>query len=305
MKTGLLKLIGLSLCAAGLAGCSHCHKNSSCPPSGGGLGLFRPRPAAPPPGAVPPPVPAGAVAVPPGAGSWPPAPINGQPPVNGFQPPPGSFPAPPPPAPAGSFQPPPPATSGFNGSVPPGTRSYWQPADYRTAEPPTVPQLRTPVPNQPASPALPAGIPQFNYARDRVAVGLRPTADGYDWLKSNGFRGVLFLRAPGESDQLERSQVEARGLRYLTLEVAPQSLTRDAVAEFSRLIVDPANQPLLVADKDGMLTGALWYLHFRIDDRLSDDEARVRAGSLGLRDSNDDRSRELWLAIQKLMSQPV
>jgi protein tyrosine phosphatase (PTP) superfamily phosphohydrolase (DUF442 family) len=227
------------------------------------------------------------------------------PPGATFTPPPGSTFTPPPPAP-GSFNSPPPSPppGSFNGSsMPPTTRSFWQPADARSTEPPTTPQLRQPVPAQPASPALPSGIPQFNYARERVAVGLRPSSDGYDWLRTSGFRTVLFLRGPGESDQLERSQVEARGLRYLTLEVSPQTLAKPAVDEFNRIITDAANQPLFVTDKDGMLTGSLWYLHFRTVERLSDDEARVRAGSLGLRDGTDDLSRDMWLAIQKLVNQ--
>jgi hypothetical protein len=73
--------------------------------------------------------------------------------------------------------------------------------------------------------------------------------------------------------------------------------------EFNRLVGDRAAQPLFVYDREGMLAGGLWYLHFRIIDGLSDEPARVKAASLGLKEDANGAHRGMWLAIQKLLSE--
>lgn len=164
---------------------------------------------------------------------------------------------------------------------------------------PAVAEARSP---SAASPALPAGISQFASAADRVASGLTPQADGWDWLKANGFQTVLFIRQPGEDETADRREVLQRGMKYQTLTYGPQTLSRQVVDEFSRLVGDPANQPLFVYDRNGVLAGSLWFLHFRTAGRLSDSEAQTRAGRLGLRSPEDAEQRTLWVAIQKLLS---
>jgi hypothetical protein len=63
-------------------------------------------------------------------------------------------------------------------------------------------------------------------------------------------------------------------------------------------MIDPANRPLFIYDKDGSLAGALWYLHFRMIDQQSDETARAAAARIGLKEEHKD----LWLAIQKILS---
>jgi hypothetical protein len=93
-------------------------------------------------------------------------------------------------------------------------------------------------------------------------------------------------------------------LKYLSLELSPQTLSRTVVDTFNRMVADPANHPLFVYDKTGALTGALWYLYFREVEHQSDAEARTRAGRLGLRESPSGLQQEMWLAIQKYLSEP-
>lgn len=255
---------------------------------------------------------------------------------------PGGYPvAPPPPAPApGALAPvpqapPPPApvAPGISRYTPPA--AAWQPAPDRggvrlnvpaeTPEPPRepvrasappqapapMPQAPAPMPQAPAaapvtpSPSLPSGIPQFAVAKEKeqVATGLKPLLDGLDWLQANGYKTVLNLRQPGDDDSADRRQVEKRGLKYLSLEVSPATLNQAVVDDFNRLVADPANQPLFVYDRDGMVAGGLWYLHFRTVDRASDEEARARAARLGLKEDANGPHRAMWLAIQKLLSE--
>jgi len=127
--------------------------------------------------------------------------------------------------------------------------------------------------------------------------------DGVDWLKQNGYRAVLHLLQPGEDDAAERKLFEMRGLKYLSLELSPQTLSRTVVEEFNRAVGDRTNQPLFIYDKNGALTGSLWYLHFREVEQQSDEEARTRAARLGLREEQNGLQREMWLAIQKYLSE--
>lgn len=168
--------------------------------------------------------------------------------------------------------------------------------------PPETGPARTEAPRAPAGAApLPVGIPDFAMARERVAAGLKPHLDGLDWLKANGYRAVLHLRAPGQDDTADRREWERRGLTYRSLEIEPRTLSRSLLDEFNRTVADASLQPLFVYDRDGKLAGALWYLHFRTTDKAGDELARSKASRLGLREDADPEQRTLWVAIQKLL----
>jgi len=181
------------------------------------------------------------------------------------------------------------AITGVGPNAPP--RLY--PPD-KTAEPPTN-----------TSPtALPVGIPQFATAMDNVATGLRPSLDdGLDWLQVRGYRTVVHIRPPGDTDSADRKQVEKRGMTYLALEVSPQTLSKAVVDEMGRVVRDTSAHPVFIYDRDGSLAGGLWYLYFRTILQLSDDVSRVRAGALGLREDRDGDQRDMWLAVQKYLSE--
>jgi protein tyrosine phosphatase (PTP) superfamily phosphohydrolase (DUF442 family) len=171
------------------------------------------------------------------------------------------------------------------------------------------PDLREPVgtsepaPSPATSPKLPVGIPGFTEVTTGISNGLRPDLEGLDWLKSNGYRSVLNLRKPGASETADRAQVQARGMSYLSLEVSPERLNQNLLDEFARIVGDAPGRPLFVYDNGGGLSGALWYLYLRTVIRMSDDAARARAASIGLKESGPDGQTELWLAIRKLVAE--
>jgi protein tyrosine phosphatase (PTP) superfamily phosphohydrolase (DUF442 family) len=149
------------------------------------------------------------------------------------------------------------------------------------------------------------GIPQFALAEEKshAASGLTPFDEGLGWLKAHGYRAVLHLRPPGQKNDAERERVETKhGLKYLSLEVSPETLTRATEDRFNKIIGETANQPLFVYDEDGVLAGGLWYLHFRFSAGMSDEQARAQARSLGLRDDPSGEAGVMWLAIQKYLS---
>jgi hypothetical protein len=230
-----------------------------------------------------------------------------------------------PPAEVSPQLPPNPAPVGADVRYPPPTRIqqggyYWTPS----AEGNGV-RLEPPVPSEPeksgklmpkiagpsdqtkkqepeAAPTLPVGIPQFHVAREQVAGGLKPSIDGLSWLHDAGYRTVLYIRKPGEDDAADRKQVEKRGLRYLSLELSPKTLTQAVLDEFSKIVGEAKNAPLFVYDTEGVLAGGLWYLYFRTVEKDSDEAARLKAGRLGLKEDAEGEGKAMWAAIQKLMS---
>jgi protein tyrosine phosphatase (PTP) superfamily phosphohydrolase (DUF442 family) len=147
----------------------------------------------------------------------------------------------------------------------------------------------------------PIDIPGYAIARPNVATGLRPFPEGIDWLAARGFKTVLHLRSPGEDNNAARRQFEKKGMRYLTLEVSPARLDEEMLKQFNRLVTDTANHPLFVYDRDGSVTGGLWYLHYRVYLKQADEKARAEAQRLGLRFDDDVEHKTMWLAVQALL----
>lgn len=257
------------------------------------------------------------------AGGAAPFPMVPSPPGAVSNPPAGgsAFPVvPPPPGPAGAGLP------GASGK----TEANWQPADARAPSPfegrvllappepikgeaeskETQKNLYPPLPEAGASKepplpgtSLPVGIPQFAHVTPKISAGLRPDLDdGLGWLKINNYRTVVHIRLTGEKDDADRAQAEKRGLKYVSLEVSPNLLGKETVDEFFKLLRDPQQQPVFVYDRDGALAGGLWYLWFRQIEEATDDVARIRARSLGLREDREGAHRDMWQTVQKYLN---
>ena len=157
------------------------------------------------------------------------------------------------------------------------------------------------------TPAMPADIALFNPVRERIASGLRPgSMEGFNWLNSKGYQAVLYLHAPDVSDDADRKVVESRGMKFLSLSVTPKNLSPELVEQFFRIVNDAGNQPLFVYDTNGSLVGGLWFLYFRIVDRMDSEEAARKAIQLGLKAVKDAQAAdapyvEMWDAVQTYM----
>ena len=269
---------------------------------------------APQPAFVPPPPPVPIMAPPPG-----PQPIQQS---GGFPVlPPGALVNPPPPVNAAPQQPAP-SISQFPAAQ---AQAQWQPTEPRDAPPrieanreakPRV-QLYAPETLEPEKPATPEpplqkkpgvvgslpAIPQFVVAKENVFAGLRPKLDGLDWLQSNGVQTVVQIRLPSTDDSSDGKQVEKRNMRYIAFEVSPTTLTKEKADEFIKLMRAGAMQSMFLYDEDGGLTGAMWYLYMRLGESLNDDAAQLRAAQMGLQNNRDGLHRDMWLAVQKLISE--
>jgi hypothetical protein len=172
----------------------------------------------------------------------------------------------------------------------------------RTATEPAPPGKSNQLLDDPTT-RLPTGLPGYARVpgRDGVASGRKPTLDGFDWLRTNGFRTVVYLHAPSADVTPARELAEKRGLRFVPVAVSPGTLKR-ALDEFTAAVGDRANKPLYVIDEDGVRAGSLWYLVFRTQDLLGDDTARLRAAPLGLTEAATEEQKQFWVAIQDVLA---
>ena len=92
-------------------------------------------------------------------------------------------------------------------------------------------------------------------------------------------------------------------MRYIAFEVSPATMTKEKTDAFIKLVRDGSKEGIFVYDKDGTLAGGLWYLNFRWGEVLDDDAARIRAAPFGLHNTTDGQYLEMWLAVQKLLSE--
>jgi protein tyrosine phosphatase (PTP) superfamily phosphohydrolase (DUF442 family) len=141
-------------------------------------------------------------------------------------------------------------------------------------------------------------LPGFAMALPKAASGLQPFPEGIDWLKKKGYKAALHLKAPGEDTAAARRLFEKRGLEYLQIEVSPGALNRAAFDAFVKAVEAEENLPIFVYDKDGSVSGGMWYLYFRLHKKESDDKARAEAARLGLRTDDDGTHKDMWLAVQ-------
>ncbi len=174
------------------------------------------------------------------------------------------------------------------------------------APPPIAP---APKPIAPPSVALEAptagsqaGLPGFGKVpgHPNLTTGRKPTLDGLDWLKTNGYRSVVYVYTPGTDPAPARELATKRGLNFVAVPMTPAGL-RKAFDEFAKEVNDSAGKPIYVADVDGQASW-LWYLLFRTSDYLGDDAARVRAAPFGLPEAKTDEQKQYWLAVQEYLA---
>jgi len=224
---------------------------------------------------------------------------------------------PPPMAPVPGKQPPPPAAAGGEWlepqDPPPGkSKSEYPkkiPADkpgVQLGEPDYVERPKDldnespkadPVEPKKAEPIEGAkGIAGFIQVKDGVSAGQRPEIEGLDWLKTNGYKSIVYVRKAGDDDTTDRRQVEKREMAYVDLAVTPGTFTQVWMEEFNRVVGDSKTRPIFVYG-DPATVGAVWYLHLRMAEFLTHDEARIRASQLGL----TDEKSEMFQAALKVL----
>jgi hypothetical protein len=136
--------------------------------------------------------------------------------------------------------------------------------------------------------------------RDGVTSGGAVPAGGYERLRDEGIRTVVYLHDPAVSpaDLADaRAAATAAELRFVPVAVGPDNLP-DALTTFARAVTDAPAKPIHVVDPTGVRAGSLWYLVFRTVEQRSDEVARIRATPLGLPDPDTAAGRQYWPGIR-------
>ena len=136
--------------------------------------------------------------------------------------------------------------------------------------------------------------------KEGVATGRKPALEGFDSLKRQGYRKLVYLHPAGADTSALRDVAEKRGLVFVGVVTSPESLPT-ALEAMNAAIADRATGSVYVADDTGLRTGALWYLHFRTVDLLSPEVARIRARVIGLVEEGDE-PKAFWVAIQQYLA---
>ena len=134
-----------------------------------------------------------------------------------------------------------------------------------------------------------------------VTCGLKPDLSGLEWLKSQGYITVIQLRK-NSADDADRTVIEKQGFRYESITITPETLNSKVVTQFNQLIKNSSNRPIFVYDADGAITGAMFYLYFRLVEMYNNDEAILRANRLGLKQDDTEEHRALMLAVQNFVA---
>jgi protein tyrosine phosphatase (PTP) superfamily phosphohydrolase (DUF442 family) len=135
-----------------------------------------------------------------------------------------------------------------------------------------------------------SGIADFVEVKEGIATGRRPTIDGLDWLKSNSYKSIVYLRPKSKDDASDKRQVELRDMKYTSMVVSADTLSQDWIDEFNRVVGQSAAQPIFVYG-DAADVGPIWYLHLRTAQFLTHDEAIIRAKRYGLKDEDSELMR--------------
>jgi protein tyrosine/serine phosphatase len=121
----------------------------------------------------------------------------------------------------------------------------------------------------------PAGAPAENFGKvnDNYYRGGQPDAEGFARLKQLGVKTVIDLRKDSRPEAPE--QVRAQGMQYFNILMKPsRPATPEQVAEFLKLVNDPANWPVYVHCKGGRhRTGALTAVYRITHDGWTADQA--------------------------------
>lgn len=188
-----------------------------------------------------------------------------------------------------------PGGSSSRSVVPPGLLGGPVQPLGQTAEPP-----RAGNGVQQAGATVPAGLPDFVKVKDGVAAGGKPELGGYDTLKAQGYRAVVYLHGPTADVATVREVVEKKGFTFTAVEATPEKLT-DALAAFDAAVGERAARPVYVFADAPARAGAVWYAHLRTVDLQSDEVAKIRARGLGLSEDGDE-AKAFWVAVQQYLA---
>jgi uncharacterized protein (TIGR01244 family) len=102
-------------------------------------------------------------------------------------------------------------------------------------------------------------LPNYVVVRPGLAAAGRPSEQGLQQLKAQGFRTVVDLRAPSEEGLAEeKALLEGQGIRYVHVPVTAASFSAADVDKVQAVLEDSAAAPVLLHCASANRVGAVW-----------------------------------------------
>lgn len=119
-----------------------------------------------------------------------------------------------------------------------------------------------------------------------LLIGGQPDADALADLVNRGYTSILTVRAEGEIEWDEQSEVEALGMTFHRVEMSNpvQEITDDQVAMFAD-IMEQRDGPMVLHCGSGNRVAGLWATWLIEHEGVKPDEAIRLATEVGMRDS--------------------
>ena len=128
------------------------------------------------------------------------------------------------------------------------------------------------------------GVVNYTQVDGSVACGGDTPRDAFTSLAEQGFRAVVNLRLDGEPGVAEEGEaVEAAGLRYVHLPMAPSAPEFETAEQFLEVVADPSNQPVYIHCGSANRVGAVWLVKRVMQDGWEVPKATEEAKMIGLR----------------------
>jgi uncharacterized protein (TIGR01244 family) len=128
------------------------------------------------------------------------------------------------------------------------------------------------------------GVVNYTQVDGSVACGGDTPRDAFTSLAEQGFRAVVNLRLDGEPGVAEEAEaVEAAGLRYVHLPMAPSAPEFKPAEQFLEVVADPSNQPVYIHCASANRVGGVWAIKRVVQDGWSRDAALAEGHAIGLK----------------------
>lgn len=116
-------------------------------------------------------------------------------------------------------------------------------------------------------------VKNFGCVNENFYRGAQPEKGDYEDLAAMGVKTIIDLQRDGEAS--EQRMVEAAGMKFYRIAMSDKETPAPAqVAEFLKLVNDPANQPVFVHCKGGRhRTGAMTAVYRMTHDQWAADRA--------------------------------
>jgi uncharacterized protein (TIGR01244 family) len=133
-----------------------------------------------------------------------------------------------------------------------------------------------------AQDSLAEEIPNYTRPDEEIAFAGQPPEEVFAKLKEAGFQTILSLRSPEEIDFDEKKAVEAHGMAFVNIPITSSTITDDKVAQFSRVVSDPENKPLLIHCGAASRVGGMWYIYRSLFEKAPEEQSLDEALARGL-----------------------